>query len=122
MEVVRSVRAPFADSERDCSTAYLATQLRQRGYITQQRNARPKECGKACGRTCLEKLQHTYILVTGSLDSAVTVRLNPDFQPPEPICFPRYGTILQCRKFYIPGGRQLEVTALQPDMTGAPLC
>ena len=74
LEVVRRVRAPFVD-ERDCSAAHLAMQLRKRGYITQLRNAKPRECGKACGRTCLEKLQHTYILVTGSLDSAVTVSL-----------------------------------------------
>ena len=74
-EAVRNVRAPFIDIERDCSAAHLATQLRRQGYIVQLRNAKPKECGKACGRTCLEKLQHTYILVTGSLDSAVTVSL-----------------------------------------------
>ena len=55
---------------------HLAAQLRRQGYIVQLRNAKPKECGKACGRTCLEKLQHTYILVTGSLDSAVTVRFS----------------------------------------------
>lgn len=67
------MRAPFQDGERDCSAAHLAMQLRKQGYITQLRNAKPRECGKACGRTCLEKLQHTYILVTGSLDSAVTV-------------------------------------------------
>ena len=77
LEVVRSVRAPFLDSERDCSAAHLAMQLRKQGYITQLRNAKPLECGKACGRTCLEKLQHTYILVTGSLDSAVTVSPKP---------------------------------------------
>ena len=78
------MRAPFVDSERDCSAAHLAMQLRKQGYITQLRNAKPKECGKACGRTCLEKLQHTYILVTGSLDSAITVSLQrySDCQPP----------------------------------------
>ncbi len=83
------MRAPFVESERDCSAAHLAIQLRKQGYITQLRNARPRECGKACGRTCLEKLQHTYILVTGSLDSAVTVcpKHHPDCQPPELICF-----------------------------------
>lgn len=83
------MRASFVESERDCSAAHLAIQLRKQGYITQLRNARPRECGKACGRTCLEKLQHTYILVTGSLDSAVTVcpKHHPDCQPPELICF-----------------------------------
>ena len=74
------MRAPFVDSERECSTAHLATQLRKQGYIAQLRNAKPKECGKARGRTCLEKLQHTYILVTGSLDSAVTVSLHQHLQ------------------------------------------
>ena len=70
------IRAPFLGSKRGCSTAHLAAQLRRQGYIVQLRDAKPKECSKACGRTCLEKLQHTYILVTGSLDSAVTVRLS----------------------------------------------
>ena len=74
LEAVRSVRAQFASSERECSAQQLAAQLRRQGYITQLRNMAPRDCGKACGRTCLEKLQHTYILVTGSLDSAVTVR------------------------------------------------
>ena len=83
------MRAPFVDSERDCSAAHLAMQLRKQGYITQLRNAKPRECGKACGRTCLEKLQHTYILVIGSLDSAVTVRTQqfcPDTAQPASVC------------------------------------
>ena len=74
LEAVSSIRAPFLGSKRECSAVHLAAQLRRQGYIVQLRNAKPKECGKACGRTCLEKLQHTYILVTGSLESAVTVR------------------------------------------------
>ena len=74
LEAVNGIRAPFLGSKRECSAVHLAAQLRRQGYIVQLRNAKPKECGKACGRTCLEKLQHTYILVTGSLDSAVTVR------------------------------------------------
>ncbi len=84
------MRAPFVDSERVCSAAHLAMQLRKQGYITQLRNAKPKECNKACGRTCLEKLQHTYILVTGSLDSAVTVSLQrySDCQPPMELMCP----------------------------------
>ena len=74
LEAVRAARAPFLDNERECSPTALAAALRRGGYIAQLRSTKPRECGKACKRTCLEKLQHTYVLVTGSLDSAVTVR------------------------------------------------
>ena len=74
LEAVRAARAPFLDNERECSPTALAAALRRGGYIAQLRSTKPRECGKACTRTCLEKLQHTYVLVTGSLDSAVTVR------------------------------------------------
>ena len=74
LEAVRAARAPFLDNERECSPTALAAALRRAGYIAQLRSTKPRECGKACTRTCLEKLQHTYVLVTGSLDSAITVR------------------------------------------------
>ena len=52
----------------------LAEALSARGYLVRLESGQARECGKACGRQCLEKLQHTYLIVSGSLDSAVTVR------------------------------------------------
>lgn len=43
------------------------------GFLVRLESGQPRECGKACRRQCLEKLQHTYLIVSGSLDSAVTV-------------------------------------------------
>ncbi len=51
----------------------LAEALSARGYLVRLESGQARECGKACGRQCLEKLQHTYLIVSGSLDSAVTV-------------------------------------------------
>ena len=79
MQLLEDVRAlkPACSGEPGsgggCSVGALARALAGQGYLVSMREAQPRECGKACGRACLEKLQHTYIVVSGSLDSAVTV-------------------------------------------------
>ena len=75
MGVVRKLKPACAVEPSGFSVARLAALLSERGYLVRLRSGQPKECGRACGRHCLEKLHHTYILVTGSLDSAVTVGL-----------------------------------------------
>jgi hypothetical protein len=76
MQLLEDVRAlkPRCSGDGGCSIAALGCALREQGYLVSVREAQPRECGKACGRACLEKLQHTYIVVSGSLSSAVTVR------------------------------------------------
>ncbi|BDA45856.1 hypothetical protein COCOBI_07-6430 [Coccomyxa sp. Obi] len=61
-----------AEREGAVSAPDLAEALSAKGYLVRLESGQPRECGKACGRQCLEKLQHTYLVVSGSLDSAVT--------------------------------------------------
>jgi hypothetical protein len=73
LSVVRKLKQTLSQEPGGFSAARLARLLADRGYLARLCSGQPKECGKSCGRHCLEKLQHTYVLVCGSLDSAVTV-------------------------------------------------
>lgn len=78
LAAVRKLKLLSVSEPEGFSTMRLAQLLQERGYLVSVRSGQPKECGKSCGRQCLEKLHHTYILVTGSLDSAVTVHVCQD--------------------------------------------
>ncbi len=74
LQLLALVHSLKAEREGALSAPDLAEALSARGYLVRLESGQPRECGKACGRQCLEKLQHTYLIVSGSLNSAVTVR------------------------------------------------
>ncbi|CAL8470543.1 g10085 [Coccomyxa elongata] len=71
-QLLALVHSLKAEREGAVSAPDLAEALSARGYLVRLESGQPRECGKACGRQCLEKLQHTYLVVSGSLNSAVT--------------------------------------------------
>ena len=73
LQLLGLLRGLKAEREAGISAPDLAEALSARGYLVRLESGQPRECGKSCGRQCLEKLQHTYLIVSGSLDSAVTV-------------------------------------------------
>ena len=79
LEAVRELKPACTSEPAGFQAERLAAALRARGYLAALKQAQPREsCGAGgqgrCGRTCLERLQHAHVLVTGSLDSSVTVR------------------------------------------------
>ena len=81
MQLLGLLRGLKAEREGGISAPDLAEALSARGFLVRLESGQPRECGKTCGRQCLEKLQHTYLLVSSSLDSAVTVRITTPVQP-----------------------------------------